>query len=872
MTLSEKRLRRTRLLCAGVVLATVGAGLFPATADASSLATPAPAVTAISPTSGPTAGGTTVTVTGTAFTDATAVTFGAAAATSFTVVSATEITAVSPAQTASVQDIQVTTPGGASPVVTADQFTYAPVPAITAISPKSGPAAGKTTVTITGTAFTGATQVTFGASAAKSFTVVSATEITAVSPAQSPCADNIRVTTPGGTSPVVTADQFTYTGTNMVMCVTAPTITSTSAGAEASYSLSFTTPSNGELASGGTVSVALPTGMTLQNTTGEAIYAGLGNVTYGGGGGYCTNTATILSCTINQTVPAGTALTFDFNAVNPSARTYQLGVLTSADTNTADSPSFKISDVTKVSGVTAPTITSTSAGAEASYSLSFTTSSNGELIYGSTVSVALPTGMTLQNTTGEAIYAGLGNVTYGGGGGYCTNTATILSCSISQTVPAGTALTFDFNAVNPSARAYQLGVFTSSDPVTVDTPSFTITDVTEVSGVTAPTITSTSAGAEASYSVSFTTSSNGELIYGSTVSVALPTGMTLQNTTGEAIYTELGNVTYGGGGGYCTNTATILSCTIGQTVPAGTALTFDFNAVNPAKGTYHLGVFTSSDPVNVASPSFKITDVTSLSGVTAPAISSTSAGAEASYSVIFTTSSNGELIYGSTVSVALPTGMTLQNTSGEAVYAGLGNVTYGGGGGYCTNTVTTLSCPIGQTVPAGTTLSFYFNAVNPKAGTYHLGMFTSSDPVNVASPNFTITDVTKVSDVTAPTISTAAAGADAAYSVSFTTSQNGELIYGSTVSVALPTGMTLQSTSGEAVYAGLGNVTYGGGGGYCTNTVTTLSCPIGQTVPAGTTLTFDFNAVNPPAGSYNLGVFTSSDPVTVNSPRFKITG
>ena len=86
---------------------------------------------------------------------------------------------------------------------------------------------------------------------------------------------------------------------------------------------------------------------------------------------------------------------------------------------TVSSPTFKITDVSEVSGVTAPTISSASAGAEASYSVSFTTSSNGELIYGSTVSVAMPTGMTLENNTGEAIYAGLGNVTYGGGGGYC---------------------------------------------------------------------------------------------------------------------------------------------------------------------------------------------------------------------------------------------------------------------------------------------------------------------------------------------------------------------------------------------------------------------------------------------------------------------
>ena len=61
-----------------------------------------PVVSAIAPPSGPTAGGTPVTITGAGFTGATAVNFGGTAATSFTVVSDTEITAVSPAGTGAV--------------------------------------------------------------------------------------------------------------------------------------------------------------------------------------------------------------------------------------------------------------------------------------------------------------------------------------------------------------------------------------------------------------------------------------------------------------------------------------------------------------------------------------------------------------------------------------------------------------------------------------------------------------------------------------------------------------------------------------------------------------------------------------------------
>ena len=85
-----------------------------------------PVVTAVNPASGTTAGGTSVTITGTGFTGATAVHFGTAAATSFTVNSDTQITAISPAapNDASYVDITVTTPSGTSAVTEQDQFGY----------------------------------------------------------------------------------------------------------------------------------------------------------------------------------------------------------------------------------------------------------------------------------------------------------------------------------------------------------------------------------------------------------------------------------------------------------------------------------------------------------------------------------------------------------------------------------------------------------------------------------------------------------------------------------------------------------------------------------------------------------------------------
>jgi hypothetical protein len=167
-----------------------------------------PAISAISPATGPTSGGAVVTITGSGLTGATAVQFGAVAASSFTVVSPTQISAVSPPQAAAAHNIVVVSAGGTSTAGAGSLYTYAS-PAVAAISPSGGSSAGGDTVTITGSGFTGASTVLFGAEAASTFTVVSATQITAVSPSQSG-SHYITVVTPGGVSPPVTAALYVY--------------------------------------------------------------------------------------------------------------------------------------------------------------------------------------------------------------------------------------------------------------------------------------------------------------------------------------------------------------------------------------------------------------------------------------------------------------------------------------------------------------------------------------------------------------------------------------------------------------------------------------------------------------------------------------
>jgi len=150
-----------------------------------------PTVTSFSPTCGPVA--TVVTLTGTNFTGATAVSFNSVNATTFTVNSATQITATVPTG-ATTGPIRVTAPGGTGSSLT--NFTVASsCVTITSFTPTSGPVG--TSVTITGTGFTGVTAVSFNNVNATTFTVVSATQITATVPTGA-TTGRIRVTTSGG--------------------------------------------------------------------------------------------------------------------------------------------------------------------------------------------------------------------------------------------------------------------------------------------------------------------------------------------------------------------------------------------------------------------------------------------------------------------------------------------------------------------------------------------------------------------------------------------------------------------------------------------------------------------------------------------------
>jgi hypothetical protein len=188
-----------------------------------------PVVTLLTPRAGPVEGGTTVTINGSGFTGATAVRFGGVDAASFTVNGAgTQITATAPAHAAGVVDVVVTSQGFDSAITAADRFTYVNRPMVSGLSPARGPDEGGTTVTITGSNFTGATTVTFGGVGA-GFSVDSDTQITAVSPAHAGAVVDVVVAKQGVASTTSSASTFTYVARPVVTGVS-PSVGPTEGG------------------------------------------------------------------------------------------------------------------------------------------------------------------------------------------------------------------------------------------------------------------------------------------------------------------------------------------------------------------------------------------------------------------------------------------------------------------------------------------------------------------------------------------------------------------------------------------------------------------------------------------------------------------
>jgi len=163
------------------------------------------AVTALSPSAGPTSSAPSVIIDGTDLGGATSVTFGGTGGT-ITNNTSTAITVTPPAGAPGTVNVVVTTPGGSLTLTGAYRFVSAPT--IGTIVANSGSANGGDSITITGTNLGNATSVKFGGLPAP-ITSNTASSLVVISPPHAVGAVDVVVTTAGGT--FTSTNGYTYT-------------------------------------------------------------------------------------------------------------------------------------------------------------------------------------------------------------------------------------------------------------------------------------------------------------------------------------------------------------------------------------------------------------------------------------------------------------------------------------------------------------------------------------------------------------------------------------------------------------------------------------------------------------------------------------
>ncbi len=173
---------------------------------------PPPTITNLTVTSGPTGGGTGLTVNGSGFLTGATVAFGGVAATVGTI-TASSIPVTTPAHVLGAVSVVVTNPDGQA-VTLPNGFTYvptAPAPTITSLTVTSGPISGGTATTINGNNYQSGAVVTLGGTTA-TVGPITATTIAVTTPGHSAGPVTIVVINPDGQT-VSLASGYTYAST-----------------------------------------------------------------------------------------------------------------------------------------------------------------------------------------------------------------------------------------------------------------------------------------------------------------------------------------------------------------------------------------------------------------------------------------------------------------------------------------------------------------------------------------------------------------------------------------------------------------------------------------------------------------------------------
>ncbi|MHB8439216.1 MAG: beta strand repeat-containing protein [Acidimicrobiales bacterium] len=716
-------------------------------------------------------------------------------------------------------------------------------------------------------------------------------------------ADTVKVsTTSDNATPLGTSNTFPVKAQAAVGTPTLSIVGSKAENALSSWTATFKLSTIGGLSgsSGAYATVVLPTGASyndpagaspstlIDTTTGQNLNATFSQTTTGQiqallGNGAVANPGDVLVMTL-------------FGVGNPSATSASVTVFTSSDKTSAASKSVTLVAQEPVSGVSITSMgPAKTAGALTGYRVNFKVSSVGALSQaaGSSVTITFPSGFggsatargtLIDTTTGQTVGTLVGN-------GGTLVTAVLDNGAVVNAGNALEALVYGMtNGV--ASTTYTVTVGTSSDLTSIASNTFTVgtaTKLTSVALVASAGSPTDAAGATTSYRLTFNIPSGAAMNptnLGS-VTIGLPNGFSAGQTSGIVLFDKTSGQTIG----LCLDLSSCsggLSIPITQPVNAGDVILATVNGVvNGVAGTTgKFTVATSSSPGAVAISN--ATDVVTAEPVSAVTVSSgtptTASYGLTGYTVSFTTSSIGALSpsANSWVTVGLPGSFKTGNNVGYVVTD--------------TKTNTVLaSCTVGNycywysgdpiyvqsPAAAGDTITVSLSGIvnGPASTTDTITAWTSSDPSNVKSADFTVVAAQAVTTPSVTVSPTAAAGGVTGWIVNFTASSTGGLSgdVGSYINVYVPTN-TGSPCSSYFLFSQstLNDVTTN------TQVAVNLVCPQdnlvtfqldpGTVVNPGDHLELHLNGMQNPANpkSYKLLVRTSSDMKQVASLAFTI--
>ncbi len=651
-----------------------------------------------------------------------------------------------------------------------------------------------------------------------------------------------------------------------------------SLGARASWTTPFTTSATGALRTGDTITVTYTAGFSAANVTTATLGTGFINCS-----ATVTGVGTVATVVLADnggicSLPATTAASLTIAGVVNGATTgaVQPTVKTSADTTAvSETAATMVAASTPTAGQAAAS--NLSLGARASWTTPFTTSANGSLRTGDTITVTYTAGFSAANVTTATLGTGFINCSATVTGVGTVATVVLANSGGICSLPATTAASLTIAGVVNGATtgAVQPTVKTSADTTAVsETAATMVAASTPTAGQAAAS--NLSLGARASWTTPFTSSANGSLRTGDTITVTYTAGFSAANVTTATLGTGFINcsATVTGVG----TVATVVLANSGGicSLPATTAASLTIaGVVNGATtGAVQPTVKTSADTTAVSETAATMVAATNPTAVT---VSSTSlaAGARANWTTNFTSSANGALRTGDSITVTFSSGFNAANVTTATLGAGFVN---------CSATVTgvgTVATVVladnGGTcaLPASTAASLIIGGVTNTSttGSSTETVKTSADTTATNATAVTIAALGSPTGVTVDSTSFSA-GVRASWTVNFTSTAAGALRAGDKVTVTFSAGFAVPATPAISLLNGFRNCSATATGASTVATITLANSGGTCALPAATAASLAVAGVTNTSttGSSTETVSTSADTTAASAAAVTIVG